>query len=107
MHTVFKIDQPRNHPIYAIDQEFGCLQLSSNQTHENQVKIEDVIESLVPNQTDVWKIFFDGSCTKDRAGAGVVLISPEKKKISPNHANSTSKLQIMWLNIKRSFWLCN
>ena len=65
LHTVCKTNQPRNHPIYAIDQDFGCFQLSSNQVHETQVKIEDVIESLVPNQTDIWKPFFDGSCTKD------------------------------------------
>ena len=50
--------------------------------HETQVKIEDVIESLVPNQTDIWKLFFDGSCTKDGSGAGVVLISPEKQNIT-------------------------
>jgi len=80
VHTVCKTDQPRNHPIYAIDQDFGCFQLFSNQTHETKAKIEDVIERPVPNQTDVWKLLFDGSCTKDGAGAGVVLISPEKRK---------------------------
>ena len=78
VNIVFKTDQPRNHPIYAIDQDFGCFQLSSNQIHETQVKIEDVIESPVPTQTDVWKLFFDGSCTKDGATVGVVLISLEK-----------------------------
>lgn len=78
VHTVCKTDQPRNHPNYEIDHDFGCFQLSSNQTHETQVKIEDVIESPIPNQTDVWKLFFDGSCTKDGAGATLVLISPEK-----------------------------
>ncbi len=82
VHTVCKTDQPRNHPIYAIDQDFGCFQLSSNQVHETQVKIEDVIESPVPNQTDIWKLFFDGSYTKDGSGAGVVLISPAKENIT-------------------------
>ena len=82
MHIFCKTDQPRNHPIYAIDQYFGCFQFCSNQTHETQVKIEDVIESTVPNQTDIWKLFFDGSYTKDGSGAGVVLISPEKENIT-------------------------
>lgn len=59
VHSVFETDQPRNHPIYAIDQYFGCFQLSSNQIHETQVKIEDLIEGPVPNQTNVWKLFFD------------------------------------------------
>jgi len=30
VHTVCKTDQLRNHPIYAIDQDFCCFQLSSN-----------------------------------------------------------------------------
>ena len=80
LHIVCRSDQEKTNPIYAIDQDFGCFQLSSNQIHENQVKIEDVIQSPVPNQTDVWKLFFDGSCTKDGAGVGVILISPEKRK---------------------------
>jgi len=82
VHTVHKKGQPRNHPIYAIYRDFGCFQLSSNQIHETHVKIRDVIESPVPNQTDVWKLFFDGSCTKYRVGAGAVLISPEKENIT-------------------------
>jgi len=57
VHTVCKTYQPRNHPIYEIDKDFGCFKLSSNQIHETQVKIEDVIESPVPNQTDVWNYF--------------------------------------------------
>lgn len=43
VHTVCKTDQPRNHPIYAIYQDFGCFQLTSNQ-HKTQVKIEEVVE---------------------------------------------------------------
>lgn len=80
VHTVCKTYQPRNHIIYAIDQYFGYFQLSSNQILKSQVKIEDVIENPIPNQIDVWKLFFDGSCTNDRVGARVVLISPEKIK---------------------------
>ena len=52
------------------------------QTHESQVKIEDVVENPISNQTDVWKLFFDGSYTKDGVGARVVLISPEKENIT-------------------------
>lgn len=62
--------------IYAIDQYFGYFQLSSNQIHEIQVKIEDVIESPVPNQIDVCKLFFNDSCAKDGVVVGVVVISP-------------------------------
>jgi len=81
VHTICKTDQPRNHPIYVIDQDFGCFQISSNQ-HKTQVKIEEVVESPETNQTDIWKLLFDGSCTKDGARAGVVLISPKKENIT-------------------------
>ena len=81
VHTICKTNQPRNHPIYAIDQYFGCFQLTSNQ-HKTQVKIEEVVESLEPNQIDIWKLFFDGSGMKDGAGARVVLISHEKENIT-------------------------
>jgi len=82
VHTVCKTNKPKNHPIYAIDQYFGCSQLSSNQIRECQVKIEDVVENPASNQTNVWKLFFDGSCTKDGVGVGVVLISPKKENIT-------------------------
>ena len=36
IHTVCKTDQPRNRPMYAIDQDFGCFQLTSNK-HKTQV----------------------------------------------------------------------
>jgi len=50
--------------------------------HDTQVKFEDVIESPATNQTDIWKLFFDGSYTKYGAGVGVVLISREKEDIT-------------------------
>lgn len=55
-HTICKTNQARNHPIYAIDQYFGCFHLTSNQ-HKTQVKIEEVVESPEPNQIDIWKLF--------------------------------------------------
>ena len=80
-HTVCKTNQPRNHPIYAIDQDFGCFQLTSSQ-HKPLVKMEEVVENPEPKQTDIWKLFFDGSCMKDGAGAGVGLISSKNKNIT-------------------------
>ena len=53
VHTVCKTDQPKNHPIYVIDQDFSYFQLSSNQIHESQVKIEDVIENHISYQNYV------------------------------------------------------
>jgi len=41
-----------------------------------------MLKRFEPNQTNFWKLFFDGSCTKHGAGDGVVLISPEKENIT-------------------------
>lgn len=82
VHNVCITNQPRNHPIYEIYQDFGCFQLSSNTIQDSQVKIEDIIENPKPIQNDVWKLFFDGSCTKYGAGIGVVLFSPKKENIT-------------------------
>lgn len=60
MNTVCKSDQARNHPIYVVDQDFGCFELSKT------------------IETDIWKLYFDGSCSKEGAGAGIVLISVDK-----------------------------
>jgi ribonuclease HI len=38
--------------------------------------------TIQPTETaeeDLWTMFFDGACTKESAGAGVVFISPSKK----------------------------
>ena len=31
--------------------------------------------------SQVWEMFFDGACSKDIAGAGVVLVSPQQESI--------------------------
>jgi ribonuclease HI len=33
-------------------------------------------------ENSVWKMFFDGSCSKEGLGVGIVIISPSKEVIS-------------------------
>jgi ribonuclease HI len=33
-------------------------------------------------ENSIWKMFFDGSCSKEGSGVGVVIISPSKEVIS-------------------------
>jgi ribonuclease HI len=37
------------------------------------------VQSTEAAEDDLWTMFFDGACTKESTGAGVVLISPSKK----------------------------
>lgn len=78
MNTICKYDQARNHPIYAIDQDFGCFELSTNNSKNTQLTIENIVDKPKTIETEIWKLYFDSSCSKEGVGARIVLISPNK-----------------------------
>lgn len=82
INTIYNVDQAINHPIYAIDQYFGCLTLATNDLSNPQDKIEDTVNIPQFSDTNIWKIYFDGAFSKDGIGAGIVLISLDKKNIT-------------------------
>lgn len=43
LHIVCRSDQAKNHPIYAVDYDFGCFQLSSQNASNTQLAIENII----------------------------------------------------------------
>ena len=53
MNTVCKSDQARNHPIYAVDQDFGCFELSSNNLQNIQLSIENIVDKIKAIKTDI------------------------------------------------------
>ena len=74
-------DNPRNHPIYAIDIEIG-----STIFHISDDIPKSPINKPIGKQekgmgNSVWKIFFDGSCSKEGSSVGIVFISPAKEVI--------------------------
>jgi len=71
---------PTNHPIYAVDTNFGAciLQIEESQKASMQIK-KPIVQAEKGQGSQVWEMFFDGSCSRETAGVGVVLISPQQK----------------------------
>lgn len=81
VNTIYNANQVVNHPIYAIDQDLGCLILVSNDQCNPQSRIEDTINLPQCSKNDVWKLYFGGAFSKVGAGFGIFFISLEKKNI--------------------------
>jgi len=74
---------PTNHPIYAVDTDFGAyiLQIEESQLASMQLRkpISHIIEEGGPQ---IWNMFFDGACSREAVGEGVVLVSPTQEHIN-------------------------
>lgn len=82
LHIVYRSVQEKNHSIYAIDQNFGCFQLSLQNSSNTQLSIENIVSKPKIVKSDIWKLYFDGSCSKEGARARIVLISQNKENIT-------------------------
>jgi len=85
MNIICRDDRARNHPIYAVDQHFGCFELSVNNSQNTQLTIDDVVDQPKTIEIDIWKMYFDGSCSKEGVEAEIVLISPDKENITQSY----------------------
>jgi hypothetical protein len=71
---------PANHPIYSVDIGMGsCILQIDDSLPDSLLLRKPAFQSTEVAEDDIWTMFFDGACTKESAGAGVVLISPSKK----------------------------
>jgi ribonuclease HI len=75
---------PSNHPIYAVDTDMGSCILQFDDSLPDTLLLRKPTDQITVQPTeiaedDLWTMFFDGACTKESAGAGVVFISPSKK----------------------------
>jgi ribonuclease HI len=75
---------PSNHPIYSVDTGMGSCILQIDDSLPDTLLLRKPTDQITvqPTETtedDLWTMFFDGACTKESAGAGVVFISPSKK----------------------------
>jgi ribonuclease HI len=81
-YIVIDLDNTGNHPIYAVDNEIG-----STIFHISDDFLEPSNNNLIGKkakemENSVWKMCFDGSCSKGGSCVGVVIISPSKEVIS-------------------------
>jgi ribonuclease HI len=71
-----------NHPIYALDTDFGACIMKIDDSHPAPLQLtKPTYQQTDGESTPMWTMFFDGASTKDSTGAGVVLVSPSKEAI--------------------------
>jgi len=71
---------PANHPIYLVDTGMGSCSLQIDDSLPDSLLLrKPAVQSTEVAEDDIWTMFFDGDCTKESTGEGVVLIYPSKK----------------------------
>jgi hypothetical protein len=73
---------PSNHPIYAIEDGIGSSVFHLDDDEPKISFIQHRDQPMNGQQNKVWKMYFDGSSSRDRSGAGIVLISPLEEVIT-------------------------
>jgi hypothetical protein len=73
---------PRNHPIYVVENEIdsSVFHLNDDEPEISVSQCKD--QPLTDQQNKVWKMYFDGSSSKEGYGAGILLISPSQEVIT-------------------------
>ena len=73
---------PTNHPIYSVDTDFGACILHIEESHLSSMQVRKPVCQIIEKEgTPIWDMFFDGACSKEAAGVGVVLVSPTNEVI--------------------------
>jgi hypothetical protein len=73
---------PSNHPIYAVKDGMGSSVFHLNDDEPEISVNQHRYQPMTGQQNKVWKMYFDGSSSKERSGAGILLISPSKEVIT-------------------------
>jgi hypothetical protein len=76
---------PTNHPTFSLDTDFGSILLQLTDVPETPLEIKKKSLTLCgysPLIISVWKIFFDGSYSREGVGVGVIFMSPIQEIIS-------------------------
>jgi hypothetical protein len=76
---------PTNHPIFSLDIDLGSSLLQLTHVPEQPLRLRKqptVSPEVLLSITPIWKMFFDGACSREGAGAGVFFVSPAQETIS-------------------------
>ena len=106
-YIISKESRSINHPIYAVDTDFGSciLQIDDNQQTSVQLT-EPTCQQPEEVTATIWTMYFDGASAQSSAGAGVVLISPSKEKIHLSYkldfktTNNVAEYEALLLGVK-------
>jgi ribonuclease HI len=75
---------PTSHPIFALDTDLGSSVLQLTNSPEPLLKLRKpptTSHEFPPSITPIWKMFFDGACSREGARAGVFFVSPTQETI--------------------------
>ena len=64
---------PTNHPLYVVEKDLGSLMLhfsDDNTIGMLQVEKEKPVKRSIEQKDELWKMYFDGSSSKEGAGEG-------------------------------------
>ena len=78
-YLVSDINNPKNHPIYVVEEYIGsCMLHFSNEETSGVLQVENEVpvQHSAEKQDELWHMYFDGSSSKEGEGARIVLISP-------------------------------
>jgi hypothetical protein len=72
----------RNHPIYAVEDGI-CSSIFHLDDDEPEISVSQCRDQpITSQQNEVWNMYFDGSSSKNRFGASILLISPSEEVIT-------------------------
>jgi ribonuclease HI len=99
-------NNPTNHPIYAIEDDLGSSIFYMSEKMV-EVSVRKSTTTVGDNKDSfVWKMYFDGACSKEGYGAGVFFISPSKEVIPMSYklefdtTNNISEYEALLLGLK-------
>jgi ribonuclease HI len=99
-------ENPTNHPIYVVEDDLGSsiFHMSDEMAEVSVRKTTTAVEDSENNF--VWKMYFDGACSREGSGAGIVFISPTKEVIPMSYklefdtTNNISEYEALLLGLK-------
>jgi hypothetical protein len=99
-------NNPTNHPIYVVEDDLvsSIFHMSYEMAEVSVRKTTTAVGDSKDNF--VWKMYFDGACSKKGSGVGIVFISPTKEVIPMSYklefdtTNSINEYEALLLGLK-------
>jgi ribonuclease HI len=99
-------NNPTNHPIYVVEDNLGSsiFHMSEEMAEVSVRKSTTAVGDS--KDSSVWKMYFDGACSKEGYGDGIVFISPSKEVIPMSYklefdtTNNISEYEALLLGLK-------
>ena len=108
-YLVSDSDNLANHPIYVVEEGLGsCMLNLSNEDISDVLQVEKKkpVYHTTEKEDELWQMYYDGSSSKEGAGAGMVIISPSGEnvclmyKLEFQTTNNTTEYEALVLGLR-------